>query len=405
MIEPRVAASTACSFCRRPQHEVWKLVAGPDDVFICDQCVTACQHLISTTPNAGVVARGDCRRRPRSSGGSTATWSARSRPRSSSRSPSTTTTSGSRSSARASATWSSRSPTCCWSVHGHRQDAAGRDAGPDARRALRRLRRDHPHAGGYVGEDVENILRRLLQAAAATSSGASRASSTSMRSTRSRASPRASLSRATCPAKASSRPAEDPGRHRRQRPAPGRPQAPAAGDDPIDTTNILFICGGAFVGLDAIVERRLGRRTLGFLHGGRPSARRRDGAPPRLEPEDLISFGLIPEFVSRLAVVATLDALDQAALVRVLTSPATRSRASTRSSSNSSGWRSRSSRCARRHRHAGRRAPHGRPGPPHDLEELMLDQMYTQSGRESGQLVITRELVDGLGAQAERQAG
>jgi ATP-dependent Clp protease ATP-binding subunit ClpX len=93
----------------------------------------------------------------------------------------------------------------------------------------------------------------------------------------------------------------------------------------IDTTNILFICGGAFVGLDKVIERRVGKKTLGF----RTDAKSQPPAAPRektnllgqIQPTDLIKYGLIPEFVGRLPVVATLHDLDQAALVEILTQP------------------------------------------------------------------------------------
>jgi ATP-dependent Clp protease ATP-binding subunit ClpX len=92
----------------------------------------------------------------------------------------------------------------------------------------------------------------------------------------------------------------------------------------IDTTNILFICGGAFVGLDKIIERRIGKKSLGF---------RTDTAPPKpataakaasvtsVQPTDLIKYGLIPEFVGRLPVIGTLHDLDKPALVEILTTP------------------------------------------------------------------------------------
>ena len=90
----------------------------------------------------------------------------------------------------------------------------------------------------------------------------------------------------------------------------------------VDTTNILFICGGAFVGLDKAIERRIGRKTLGFKADIK-SARQREGAAlmDRLEPQDLIKFGLIPEFVGRLPVCGTLHELDKPALVQILTQP------------------------------------------------------------------------------------
>lgn len=90
----------------------------------------------------------------------------------------------------------------------------------------------------------------------------------------------------------------------------------------VDTTNILFICGGAFVGLDRVIERRLGRRSIGFTGGETPSE---SGGPRellhRIEPEDLLAFGFIPEFIGRLPVTAVLDELDEAQLCSVLTQP------------------------------------------------------------------------------------
>jgi len=90
----------------------------------------------------------------------------------------------------------------------------------------------------------------------------------------------------------------------------------------VDTTNILFICGGAFVGLDKVIERRIGRKSLGFKADIK-SVRQREGAAlmDRLEPQDLIKFGLIPEFVGRLPVCGTLHELDKPALIQILTQP------------------------------------------------------------------------------------
>jgi ATP-dependent Clp protease ATP-binding subunit ClpX len=91
---------------------------------------------------------------------------------------------------------------------------------------------------------------------------------------------------------------------------------------PVDTTNILFICGGAFVGLDHIVEQRIGRKTMGFK--GEIKARRDKNVSEvlgQVQPADLIKFGMIPEFVGRLPVMATLVELDVPALIRILTEP------------------------------------------------------------------------------------
>ena len=90
----------------------------------------------------------------------------------------------------------------------------------------------------------------------------------------------------------------------------------------IDTTNILFICGGAFDGLVPIIENRIGKKTLGF--GAEIQSQRdpmRTDALKEVRPEDLTKYGLIPEFVGRLPIVVTLDGLDEDALIRILTEP------------------------------------------------------------------------------------
>ncbi|MFN2483868.1 MAG: ATP-dependent Clp protease ATP-binding subunit ClpX [Candidatus Limnocylindria bacterium] len=89
----------------------------------------------------------------------------------------------------------------------------------------------------------------------------------------------------------------------------------------IDTTNILFICGGAFEGLDRIVEERVGRKTMGFGSQAQQKREDRRAILDQLMPEDLLKYGLIPEFVGRLPVVVTLTALAKDDLVRVLTEP------------------------------------------------------------------------------------
>jgi ATP-dependent Clp protease ATP-binding subunit ClpX len=99
---------------------------------------------------------------------------------------------------------------------------------------------------------------------------------------------------------------------------------------PVDTTNILFICGGAFVGLERVIGRRVGKKALGFKaiaekdlgEPGAAFAAQRDSELLRkAEPQDLIKFGLIPEFVGRLPVMGVLDELDEPALIEILTKP------------------------------------------------------------------------------------
>ena len=99
----------------------------------------------------------------------------------------------------------------------------------------------------------------------------------------------------------------------------------------VDTTNILFICGGAFVGLEKVIGRRIGKKALGFKAIADPDAKEGLATPIRAqrdseilrqaEPQDLLKYGLIPEFVGRLPVLGILDELDEAALIEILTKP------------------------------------------------------------------------------------
>jgi len=89
----------------------------------------------------------------------------------------------------------------------------------------------------------------------------------------------------------------------------------------IDTTNMLFICGGAFSGLEHIIEQRIGRRAIGFDAHAHSDAQRDSATLQQVMPEDLLSYGLIPEFVGRLPVLATVDELDKEDLLRILVEP------------------------------------------------------------------------------------
>lgn len=89
----------------------------------------------------------------------------------------------------------------------------------------------------------------------------------------------------------------------------------------IDTTNILFICGGAFDGMDKVIDRRLGEKTIGFNAEIRSDREKEKEYLSQVEPEDLLKFGLIPELVGRLPVIVTLEELDTEALVRIINEP------------------------------------------------------------------------------------
>jgi ATP-dependent Clp protease ATP-binding subunit ClpX len=90
----------------------------------------------------------------------------------------------------------------------------------------------------------------------------------------------------------------------------------------VETANILFICGGAFIGLDTIIEQKIGQKTVGFVSDNVKRLERKIGEIISLvEPEDLIKYGFIPEFVGRMPVIAALDELDEQALIKILTEP------------------------------------------------------------------------------------
>ncbi|MET9274853.1 ATP-dependent Clp protease ATP-binding subunit ClpX [Kribbella sp. HUAS MG21] len=89
----------------------------------------------------------------------------------------------------------------------------------------------------------------------------------------------------------------------------------------IDTTNVLFIVGGAFAGLDHMVEQRVGKKTLGFNTSREPEKPKELGGYADVMPEDLLKFGLIPEFIGRLPVITTVSPLDREALIKILSEP------------------------------------------------------------------------------------
>ncbi|MBD1920648.1 ATP-dependent protease ATP-binding subunit ClpX [Microcoleus sp. FACHB-831] len=91
----------------------------------------------------------------------------------------------------------------------------------------------------------------------------------------------------------------------------------------IDTSNIMFICGGAFVGLEKVVEQRIGKKSIGFVQPGEglPREKRTADILQQMEPDDLVKFGMIPEFIGRVPVVAVVDPLDEEALMAILTEP------------------------------------------------------------------------------------
>jgi ATP-dependent Clp protease ATP-binding subunit ClpX len=163
----------------------------------------------------------------------------------------------------------------------------------------------------------------------------------------------------------------------------------------VDTTNILFICGGAFVGLDKQISRRLGKKTMGFKAEMRAS---RDPSTlvEQIEPEDLIGYGLIPEFVGRLPVVGSLHQLDAPALVQILTQPRN---AITRQYQRLFEYENVKLRFTDDALYAiaeaALRRKIGARGLRMIIEDLMLDLMYDLPGQKKiRECVITREVVE-----------
>ena len=165
---------------------------------------------------------------------------------------------------------------------------------------------------------------------------------------------------------------------------------------PVDTTNILFICGGAFVGLEKVVERRLRNKSLGFHAEVKSGAQRQADALAHVQPEDLIRYGLIPEFVGRLPVCGVLQELDEAALIKILTEPKNALVKQYQKKFDFDNVKLRFTDDAL-HAVAGQALQRkvGARGLMMILEELLLEAMYTlPSQKRIKEFVITSEMVD-----------
>jgi ATP-dependent Clp protease ATP-binding subunit ClpX len=164
----------------------------------------------------------------------------------------------------------------------------------------------------------------------------------------------------------------------------------------VDTTNILFICGGAFVGLDKQISRRLGKKTMGFKTDVKAAVKANTSLTEQLEPEDLIKYGLIPEFVGRLPVIGTLHELDADALVQILVEPRN---AITKQYQRLFEYESVKLRFTDDAlvaiAEAALRRKIGARGLRMIIEDIMLDLMYTLPGQKKiRECVITREVVE-----------